>query len=87
MKIFETNSGLGYGEVAYFIKTNEGEMLCIYENEDQEIFWKKYKVGNIYEFEDYELDEVIESKHEIVLKQSGLYNSFLFNEFLKGLNN
>ena len=86
MRIFKTDSGLGYGEVAYFIETNNGKMLCIDENLCRCFSEKMYKVGNVYEFDDDEIDEIIGSKNKKkILKYSELYGNFLFNEFLKNL--
>ena len=84
MRIFETNLGLSYGEVAYFIKVTEKNYLCISEN--QEYLGKTYKVGRLEEFvETSGLDEVIKSKHAMILEQSIITGTFLFNEFIKNL--
>jgi len=86
MKIFKSDSALGYMEFAYFIKINEEEYLCIFENSSADNFWKPYKVGELAEFDFVEeLEEIDESKHEMILKESPIYGTFLFNEFMKNL--
>jgi len=85
MKLVETNSGLGYGEYAYFVHIADNTYLCIFENDDRDNFWKMYSVGKTYDLEDYELDVVIPEKHQTVLKKSPLYDTFLFNNFLDTL--
>lgn len=83
MTIIETNSALGYSEVAYLIKTNENDFLCIYCNEEDK--GDTYRVGNAYELVDYEYQEVIKEKHEMVLKESPLYDTYLLEYFIKNL--
>ena len=91
MKIFETNLGLGYGEVAYFIETKDKEYLCISENEDTGAFNKMYSVGEVAEFEDYDIGreygliEVIPEKHQMILDNSPLSGTWLFKKFLADL--
>jgi len=86
MLVFETNSGLGYQEVAYFIETNEKKLLCIYENQDADIFWKSYTAGKIEEgILPQEVQEVIPEKHQMVLDGSPLAGTFLFDEFLRNI--
>jgi len=85
MKIVETNDGLGYGEYASFVHVVKNTYLCIFENDGADNFWKMYSVGKIYDLEDYNLDVIIPEKHELALKQSSLYGTFLFNNFLDTL--
>jgi len=88
MNLVETNSGLGYLEVAYFVETNEnGIYLCIYENSDEDNFWKTYRVGKIYELDNSELDTIIESKHKMIIEKSEIANTYLFKLFLENLKN
>lgn len=86
LKIVETNSGLGYQEVAYFVEIpDKNEYLCIFENQDTRTLWATYEIGKTYELEAYEIDVVIPEKHSMVLDKSPLAKTFLFNEFLKSL--
>jgi len=86
MRIFETNFAMDFMEVAYFIQISEDDYLCIYENSPEDELDKPYTIGEIEEFICSDgLDEVIEEKHEMVLKKSPLYNTFFFNEFIKNL--
>jgi len=85
MKIVETNSGLGYGEVAYFIEY-QGKFLCIYEDSKSQQFYKCYRVGELAELEDYEIEEVPEEKHQMIINESPIKYSFLFNFFIKQLD-
>jgi len=86
LKLIETNAALGYNEVAYFIEVEDKEYLCIYENQDADNFWKSYRVGEIEIFDDSEFDIVIEEKHDMILEQSPLYDSYLFNRLLGDLS-
>ena len=77
MKIYETNAGLGFNQLAYLIQINNNDYLCIdtigiYQHDD-------YYAGNIIkDLEDYYLTE---SNYK--LEKSPIYNDFLFKEFLK----
>lgn len=79
MKIFETNAALGYLELAYFIKTQKkGEYLCISTNFDKRN--DTYVVGKSEILEDY-----VSKPSDFDIKNSPLYDTFLFNEFIKDL--
>jgi len=87
LMIIQSNAALGYGEYASFIKIPNGDnkFLCIFENED--VCYegdKAYRVGEIEEF-NYasEYDVIPEHKHHLVLDESPLKGTFLFEEFLK----
>jgi len=78
LKIYETNSGLGYLEKAYFIKVKEGylviDTLNISEDNDM------YIVGDIVsDFEDYELEESSYSMDTNPLKGNYFFEFFLKN--------
>jgi len=87
IRLIETNSALGYMEVAYLIQINEKEMLCVYSNEEGYVGDHSWVVGEVYDMFEYEsdYDEVINDKKEMVLKDSPLYGDFLFDFFLKHL--
>lgn len=86
MKIFETNSGLGYRNYVYLIKIdavkNKSKYLCIGSNfylYDNGI----YSLGEGIEMEDYE----VELTNSYKIEQSPLFGTFLFNFFLQNYSN
>jgi hypothetical protein len=78
MKIFETNSGLGYGQYVYMIYIKNKTYLIVgHENlTNQELI--DYEVGLLIERDDYEVEQSL-----FDIKDSPLYNTFLFNYFLE----
>ena len=88
MKIYETNSGLGYNQLAYLIRLDKTEngynYLCIggYNLKPYDI----YTVGEITEL--YDTDGIAESTFKI--QSSPLYNDvyvrILLEEFRKYIN-
>jgi len=85
IKVMETNSALGYMEYAIFVQINEKEMLCVFTNEcgyEPDFSWR---VGHSYEMFDFETeyDSIIDSKKEMVLKNSPLNGTFLYQNFLE----
>jgi len=87
MIVIQTNAALGYAEYATLIKipNEENKFLCIYTNEDRG--WdNSYKVGEIEEFDfPSEYDVIPEHKHNLVLSESPLKGTYLYEEFLKSL--
>jgi len=84
MTVIQTNAALGYREYATFIKipNEENKFLCIFTNEDNG--WDNcYTPGEIEEF-DYpsEYDVIPEHKYDLVLSESPLKGSYLYEEFL-----
>lgn len=79
MNIFETNSGLGYKEKAFLLETKHG-FLCIgHQNiEDGDC---GYFIGEIVS----DMTDVFLEKTNFNLKDSKLWNKFLFQTFLKEL--
>ena len=82
MQIFETNSGLGHDEFAYFIQIKDNQYLCIGLSR-----WIKdsflgigYEIGEAKNLENYEI-----SPSDYKIEESPLYGTFLFSEFLKNL--
>jgi len=75
MKIYETNSGLGYKELAFLLKVDDG-YLCIGHShiEDGEC---GYKIGFIVE----NVDFIEISSFDI--KDSPLYHTYLFQKLIK----
>ena len=72
MKTYETTSMLGYGQFSYFVKTYTG-LLVIWSNNSV------YEVGqHIEDTEDIILDE-----SHFNIEESPLYNTFLFQYFIK----
>ena len=78
MKVYQTNSGLSYGQFAFLIATNiyRNKYLCIgvknIHNHD------KYKIGAL--IEDLDQDEVELSNFKI--EDSELFGTYLFDFFL-----
>jgi hypothetical protein len=68
MKIYKTNSALGYQQFAYLLKISDTEYLCIdLKNVGSSL---SYEVGEIVEdIEEYEIEEVVYD-----IKTSPLYN-------------
>ena len=85
MTVIQTNAALGYAEYASFIKipNEKNKFLCIFTNEDRG--WdNSYKIGEIEEFEyPSEYDVIPEHKHVLVLEESPLKGTYLYEEFLK----
>jgi len=85
MEVIQTNAALGYAEYATFIKIpdEKNKFLCIFSNENKG--WDNcYKPGEIEEFYyPSEYDIVPKHKHELVLKESHLKGTYLYEYFLK----
>lgn len=88
-KVFKTNSGLWYNQYVYFIIIEENVTNQILKNLQisrclvidtlnlDEEDYLIYKIGKLELFEKYEIEE---SNYDI--KNSPLYNTFLFQHFL-----
>ena len=57
MKLYKTNSGLKYLDYAYFIEGINNTYLCVGSDNSE-----MYQVGEIYGFEDYEIEIDYKSK-------------------------
>ncbi len=77
MKIYQTNSGLGYKELAYFLKLNDKEFLCI--DVISAIPHSFYIIGEI----NYNDGLLFPEPSDYDIKNSPLYESFLFNYLLR----
>jgi len=82
MIIYETTAALGYNQKAYLLRLDESNngynYLCIgVENiYDSDI----YSIGEVvYDLEDFYVDEAV----CYVIQKSPLYNTFLFDFFIK----
>lgn len=75
IKVFETNSGLGYTELAYLYRCPDGTFICI--DIDTIRCQDMYTVGEIVEG----IDHFQPSEYNI--KASPLYSSFWFKELLR----
>lgn len=85
MKIVKSNSGLGYGETAYFLHLNEDDYLCIdldVSNETSRYRTSGYQIGFKYELLSYE----IEDASDFNIKHSPLHGTFLFNYYMESIN-
>lgn len=84
MVIYETNAGLGYNQFAFLIrldKTKNGyNYLCI---GTQWIDDYSYIVGNIVN----DLEDVYITTSYYKIEESPLYNTFLFDFFIKNYKN
>jgi len=83
MKVFETNAALSYDQLAFLIRLNKSKngynYLCV---GTKDINNDSYQIGNVVEdLEDYYVEI---SKYDIC--ESPLYNSFLFDFFIKNYN-
>jgi hypothetical protein len=80
MTVYKTNSALGYNQYAYLLRLNKSnngyDYLCIdiHNIKDNDM----YKVGEVVK--DMLNNEVESSDYNI--KESPIYNTFLFQEFL-----
>ena len=75
MKIFETNSGLGYKELAFLLEVEDGHLCIGHSNiEDGEC---GYRIGFLVDC--VEFLELTSFK----LKDSPLYNTYLFQKLIK----
>ena len=77
MKVYSTNDGLGYRELAYFMKVPEG-WLCVALDVRDEVDACGYRVGKL---EKDDFIGIYECNYDI--KNSPLYDTYLFNYFLK----
>jgi len=87
MIIIQTNAALGYAEYASFIKIPNGKnkFLCIFTNEKRG-YDNCYKPGEIKEFTyTYDYKIIPKSKYDLVLNESPLKGTYLYEEFLKNL--
>ena len=85
MKVFETNAGLGYQQIAYLIRLNKSkngyDYLCIDTN-------------NVRGSETYESGKVIKDLEDFYVEESSfrtidssLYGTFLYDHFIFNANN
>ena len=75
MKIYETNSGLGYRELAYLLKVEDGYLCIGHSNiKDGEC---GYRIGFITP----DVECLEETNFE--LKDSPLYDTYLFQKLIK----
>jgi len=84
MKIYQTNGGLGYQQLAYLLRLDKSEngynYLCIGRrfvdgsNDD-------YIVGEVVE----DLEEIYIEDTDYKIEDSPLYGSFLFDFFVKNI--
>lgn len=78
VKVYETNSGLGYNQMAYLIQAGEGYLVIDILNIPLNDY---YVIGKIVELEKY---EITESSYSI--DDSPLKGKYLFEYFLQHFN-
>lgn len=74
-EIYQTNAGLGYGELAYLLKLSKDKYLCIGIKVNQSSI---YEVGEIIKDE---YNDLALGKTQFKLEDSTLYNKELFEYF------
>ena len=78
LKIYKTNSALGYNQYAYLLQCTEGflvvDTIGCYGDDT-------YKIGEIKPIDYFEYLELEESNYDI--ESSPLYDTFLFQFFIK----
>jgi len=81
MKVYQTNSGLGYNQLAYLIKINEtsNEHNYLTIGERNLPIDCSYKVGELAA----DLEEIDIEESNYRLEQSPLFGGFLFKHFIK----
>ena len=91
MKIYQTNSGLGYKQYVYLIRLGKKEngynYLCIGTHnvdEDNGFFKHSYRIGEIIKEYDECYLELEDTNFKIT--DSELYGTFLFDFFINNYN-
>lgn len=79
IKIYQTNSGLGYNQLAFLLKIKDNQYLVI-DTVGINNGYSSYVIGSTVDF-DYEQE--IEVCENYKLEKSPLYGTFLFNHFLR----
>lgn len=82
MQIFESNSSLGYDELAYFINIKDNIYLCIglSRGVKESFFGATFQIGETTQLDDHEINP-----SDYNIEDSPIYDTFLFKEFLKHL--
>jgi uncharacterized protein YaiL (DUF2058 family) len=76
MKVYQTNASLGYNQLAYLIRLDSENYLCI---DTENVSDGTYEIGEkVSQLDDFYLEET-----NYKIEQSPIYNSFLFQEFIK----
>lgn len=77
MKIYETNSGLGWNQIAYLIESSEGYLVI--DLSGVRDYDTHYVIGEIVEMEEYELEESNYNINNSPLKGKYLFEFYLQN--------
>ncbi len=84
IKVYQSEGGLGYGELAFLIRLgrskNGYDYLCIRtQNIDEDD--SEYKVGHLVK----DLEDIYVSEVDYKIEDSPLYGSFLFDHYINSL--
>jgi len=80
MKVVKTQAALKYQDEAYLIHLDSNNFLCIDSTEDEDA--PIYKIGEVVELEDYEIDLVDKKEAQKIISNCPLADTFLFDFFL-----
>ena len=86
MIIYETNSALGYNQLAFLIRldqTKEGHDYLVIGKQNIPSHDDYYVIGEKVE----DLEDYLVKESEFKIEDSPLYNEFLFKAFIKDINN
>lgn len=75
MKVFKSNSGLSFENYVHLVHIDGNNYMVVISDHNE-----TYGLGQIIEFEQYEIDELVET--DLSIKDSPLYNP-LFEHYIK----
>ena len=84
LKVYYTNAALGYNQFAYLIKVEQKKDMADYLVIGREnIPYDMYRLGSV----EKDLENIYVTECEFDLNESPLAGTFLFDYFLKNVNN